>query len=120
MADQTSLARLAIPGTAIQDGNRADRAVGGVRGRNMCAVGRPGAATKVCGEGRGEKRGGDCVLKDEVVDLVLLRCIWWWGIEPIDFDGAVVACSCEVLVRRIECNSLDMTLVVRQRFQLFE
>lgn len=60
------------------------------------------------------------MLEHEVVHLILLGSVWWRGVEPVDFNGAVVACRREVFVRWVECNALDMTLVVRQRLQFLE
>jgi hypothetical protein len=60
------------------------------------------------------------VLEDEVVDLVLLCRIGGRGVEAVDFDSAVVACGCEVLVGGVEGDALDVALVVGQRLQLLE
>lgn len=60
------------------------------------------------------------MLEHEVVDLVLLSSVRGRRIESIDFDGSVVACSRKVLVCGVECDTLDVTLVIRQRLQLLK
>lgn len=52
------------------------------------------------------------MFEDEIVDLVLLGRIGWGGVEAVDFDSAVVACSGEVLVGGVKCDALDVTLVI--------
>jgi hypothetical protein len=120
VADQTGLAGLVVPCSTLENRNRADRAIGRVGSGNVRAVGRPRAAAEICGERRRHKGGGNGVFKNKVVDLVLLCRVWWWRVESVDFDGSVVACGCKVLVRWVEGDALDMTLVVRQRLELFE
>jgi hypothetical protein len=60
------------------------------------------------------------MLEDEVIDLILLCRVWRWRVESEDFDSAVVACGCEVLVGWIKGDAFDMTLVVGQRLQLLK
>lgn len=60
------------------------------------------------------------MFEHEVVYLVLLCGIRGRRVETVNLDGTVVACGCEVLVRGVECDTLDMTLVIRERLELLK
>ena len=48
------------------------------------------------------------------------RGVWSRRCEAKDLHGSVIASSGEVLVCRIKCDTLDKTLVVRNRLELLE
>jgi CRISPR/Cas system-associated endonuclease Cas1 len=56
------------------------------------------------------------MFKDEIVDRVVGSSIGRRRGESKKFDGSVVAGGSKVLIRRVESNSLDMTLVDRESF----
>lgn len=112
MADQVDVA---VPATTVDDSNGADGTINSVSSSYVVAVGGPGASTEVCSQGRGDERRDNGGFEHEIVDLIVCGGIWSRGIEAEDLDGAVVARSSKVLVRRVECDSLDMALVVWER-----
>lgn len=117
MADQVDVA---IPAATIDDSNRADWTVDCVGSSYVVAIGRPGASAEVCSQGRGDEGCDNGSFEHEIVDLIVRGGIRSGGGEAEDLDGAVIARSGKVLVRRVECDSLDMALMVWESLQLLE
>jgi hypothetical protein len=109
MANQVDLA---LPAATSDDCDRAYRTIDGVSSSYVGAVRRPGTSAEVCGEGRGGKGDRDGGLEDEVVDLVVGSSIWRGRSKAEDAYGAVVAGGSEVFVGGIECDALDVALML--------
>ena len=117
MTDQVDIT---VPATTIDDSNGADGTINCVGSSYVVAVGRPGTSAEVCSQGRGDERSDNSGFEHEIVDLIVCGGVWRGGGEAEDLDGAVVARSGKVLVRRVERDSLDMALMVWKCLQLLE
>ena len=111
---------IAVPCATVDNRNRANRAIDGVCSRNVHAVGRPGATAEV-GRQRGVGEGSrNSLVQDKVVHLIVRSRIRGGGGKAENADGTVITGCREVLVRRVERDALDMTLVHGNRLQLLK
>lgn len=117
MADQGNVA---VPGASGDYGDGADGAVYRVGSCNVCAIGRPGAAAKVGGEGGGCKGSGNGGFENEVAALVVGGGVWQGRGEAVDAHCAVIASGCKVFVGGIKGDALDVTLVLGKRLKLLK
>lgn len=60
------------------------------------------------------------MFEGEIVALVVCAGVWLWRCEAIDAHGAIVAGGSKVLVGGVECDALDMTLVLGESLELFK
>lgn len=60
------------------------------------------------------------MLEHEVIHHIMRRGVRRGGCKAEDLDGAVVARGCEVFVRGVEGDALDVTLVHGKGLQLLE
>lgn len=111
---------VSIPRATVDNGNRADWPIDGIRSRDMHSIWGPGTATEVRGQGGVGERRGDGMFQNEIVHLVVGCGIGSRGGESEDTHSAIIASCRKVLVRRVECDSLDVTLVHRYRLELLK
>lgn len=111
---------LAVPASTLYDSNTANGAVDCIGRSNVVTVGRPAAPPEVCRQRRVLKRDANRGFQDEVVDHVVLGCVWRWRGVAEDLDSPVIACRGKELVGRIERNAFDVALMYRQRLEFLK
>ena len=86
----------------------------------MIPIRTPRAATKVCSKGARFERIRDGMFEHEIIHHIMRRRVRCWGCKAEDFYGTVVTRGCEVFVRGVEGDALDVTLVHGKGLQLLE